>query len=53
MAQNTLVNLHYTPEEFDEQDYYRLMEIMGARQQKDRPVDPAKLYKQLTENNKG
>ncbi|WP_164511962.1 hypothetical protein [Lacticaseibacillus daqingensis] len=48
MAQDTLVNLHYTPEQFDDTDYYRLLQIMGARSKEDRPVDPAQLYSQLT-----
>ena len=50
MAQDTLTNLHWTPELFDDTDYYRLMQIMQARKPEDRPVDPMQLLKQTNDN---
>ncbi|WP_288528307.1 hypothetical protein [uncultured Secundilactobacillus sp.] len=47
-AQQALINLHMTPEEYDEQNFYRFNAVLSARAEKDRPVtDPAAFIKQL------
>lgn len=38
-AQHALVDLHILPDDYDNQDYYRLQEIMGAREVEDRPMN--------------
>lgn len=38
-AQHALVDLHILPDDYDNQDYYRLQEIMGAREKEDRPMN--------------
>ncbi|MCM0598323.1 hypothetical protein [Periweissella fabalis] len=38
-AQHALVDLHILPSDYDEQDYYRLQEVMGAREVEDRPMN--------------
>ncbi|WKF86026.1 hypothetical protein [Lacticaseibacillus pantheris] len=46
-AKDTLTNLHWTPDQFDDADYFRVMEILAARPAKDRPVDPMQFVKQI------
>lgn len=38
-AQHALTDLHILPDDYDEQDYYRIQEIMSAREREDRPVE--------------
>lgn len=38
-AQHALTDLHILPDEYDNQDYYRIQEIMVAREREDRPVE--------------
>ncbi|WP_164848069.1 hypothetical protein [Lacticaseibacillus hulanensis] len=40
MAKSSLTQLHWTVDDFDKTDYYRLMQILGAREKEDRPIDP-------------
>lgn len=40
MAKSAVTQLGWTVADFDTTDYYRLMQILGAREAKDRPVDP-------------
>jgi hypothetical protein len=35
-----LINFGWTIDEYEEADYYRLGEIMAAKEQQDRAVDP-------------
>lgn len=46
-AKDTLINLHWTPDQFDDSDYFRVMDILAARPAKDRPVDPMQFIKQI------
>lgn len=47
-AQQALVNMHMTPAEFDEQDFYRMNEVLSARPEKDRKVvDPLAFLQQV------
>lgn len=36
--QNVLSNLHIMPSQFEEEDFYRLNEILSAQSQEDRPM---------------
>lgn len=38
-AKNALTELHILPSDYDNQDYYRLNEILSAREIEDRPVN--------------
>lgn len=38
-AQHALVDFHILPEDYENQDYYRLLEVMNAREREDRPLE--------------
>ena len=44
---------HWSMQDYDDADYYELLEMMSARETKDRPVDPGKMWKQYNEQKKG
>ncbi len=46
-AKDVIINLHWTTEQFDETDYYRLMQVFNAKEKKDRQLDPLELMKQV------
>lgn len=46
-AKDVIINLHWTTEQFDETDYYRLMQVFNAKEKKDRQLDPLDLMKQV------
>lgn len=37
--QQAVVNLHISPNDLDNYDYYRWLEIMNAKAKEDRPID--------------
>lgn len=43
MAKHALQYLHWTAKEYDEADYYRLNEILSAKEINERIVDPLTL----------
>lgn len=47
-ARDALMNMHWTADQFDDTDYYRLMQIVGAKDPKDREVDPLALMQAVT-----
>jgi hypothetical protein len=38
-----MVELHIMPDEFDQQEYYRMQEILSAKERKDRMMSPEEL----------
>ncbi|MGF7437895.1 hypothetical protein [Lentilactobacillus senioris] len=47
-AQQALINLHIPPDEYFEQDFYRMNQVLAARPEKDRMVvDPLEFLKQV------
>jgi hypothetical protein len=42
-AKAALLNLHWSIEQFDEANFYRLNEILAAKEPEERPVDPLTL----------
>lgn len=44
-----VVYFHWSLNDFDEADYFEMLEMMSARDEKDRPVDPGKMWKQYQE----
>lgn len=41
--QQAVVNLHIAPNDLDNYDYYRWLEIMNAKAKEDRPIDFSKM----------
>jgi hypothetical protein len=46
-GQDTLVYLHWTPEQWLDTDFYDLMELQTAKKPKDREQDPMKMLQSL------
>lgn len=44
-AKNALMNLHWSLDQFYDTDYFELMEVLNAKEEKDRLVDPLSLFK--------
>jgi hypothetical protein len=44
-----VVYFHWSLTDFDDADYFEMLEMMSARDKKDRPVDPGKMWKQYKE----
>jgi hypothetical protein len=40
-----LIFLHWNLDDYEEADYYRLNEVLSAKEEKDRPIDPLSLLK--------
>jgi hypothetical protein len=40
---NALTNLHWTLEQYEDADYFRLNEVLSAKEEEDMPVDPLSL----------
>jgi len=43
------VNLHWDLDAYDNTDYFRMMELMNAKEKKDRDIDPADMLAMLTQ----
>lgn len=41
-----VVYFHWSLKDFDDADYFEMLEMMSAKDKKDRPVDPAIMWKQ-------
>lgn len=41
--QSALTNLHMLPSQFEEEDYYRLNEVLSAQSREDRPMTGAQV----------
>ena len=41
-----VVYFHWSLKDFDEADYYEMLEMMSAKDKKDRIVDPGKMFEQ-------
>lgn len=39
-----VVYFHWSLRDFDEADYFEMLEMMSAKDKKDRPVDPGKMF---------
>lgn len=44
--QIAFTEFHILPDDFDEQDFYRMQSVLKARAPEDRPQDPMELLKQ-------
>lgn len=42
-----LTYLHILPSQYEEEDFYRMNEVLNAREEKDREVDPLELMGKL------
>lgn len=51
--QNVLTNLHIMPSQFEEEDFYRLNEVLSAQEEKDRVVDGSDFLEQMGISQKG
>ncbi|MDD9138310.1 hypothetical protein H7198_05915 [Fructobacillus sp. CRL 2054] len=45
--------LHILPSDFDQQDYYRMAEIMNAKEKKDRPLSTGAFLRSMGLNSDG
>lgn len=45
--QQALINLHMTPEVYEQQDYYRFNEILLAKSRDDREQDIASIFNEF------
>ncbi|MCT2909766.1 hypothetical protein EFT87_14030 [Schleiferilactobacillus harbinensis] len=52
-GQNTMINQHWTSDQFWNADYFGLMELLNAKPKKDRPIDPGKMFEQYKQQEKG
>lgn len=41
----SLEYLHILPSDYENEDYYRMNEIMNAKEEKERPIDPMQFIK--------
>jgi len=41
---NIILNWHWTMEQYEEADYYRMFEILNAKEEKERDVDPIDFF---------
>ncbi|WP_226999158.1 hypothetical protein [Schleiferilactobacillus harbinensis] len=48
-----MVNMHWTSDQFWNADYFGLMELLNAKPEKDRPVDPGQMFEQYKQQEKG
>ncbi|WP_235808970.1 hypothetical protein [Schleiferilactobacillus harbinensis] len=48
-----MVNMHWTSDQFWNADYFGLMELISAKPEKDRLVDPGKMFEQYQKQEKG
>ncbi|QFR64083.1 hypothetical protein LH991_08905 [Schleiferilactobacillus harbinensis] len=49
MKKQAVIYFHWSIQDFDDADYYEMCNMMAARDEKDRPVDPGKMWKQYQE----
>ena len=49
MGQNAMVNLHWTPDQFWDAEYFGFLMLLNAQNPKDRPIDPGKMWQQYQE----
>lgn len=49
MKKQAVMYFHWSMQDFDEADYYEMLEMMSAKDKKDRPVDPAIMWEQYQE----
>lgn len=48
-----VVYFHWSLADFDDADYYEMLEMMSAKDKKDRPIDPGKMWEQYKQQKKG
>lgn len=48
-----VVYFHWSLKDFDEADYFEMLEMMSAKDKKDRPVDPGQMFEQYKQQEKG
>lgn len=49
MKKQAVMYFHWSMQDFDDADYFEMLEMMSAKDKKDRPVDPAIMWKQYQE----
>ncbi|WP_369526432.1 hypothetical protein [Lacticaseibacillus paracasei] len=49
MGQNAMVNMHWTSDQFWDAEYFGFVTLLNAKNPKDRPIDPAIMWKQYQE----
>lgn len=53
MKKQAVIYFHWSIQDFDDADYFEMLEMMSARETKDRPVDPGKMWQKYNEQKKG
>lgn len=48
-----VVYFHWSLNDFDDADYYEMLEMMSAKDKKDRLIDPGKMFEQYKQQEKG
>ena len=49
MKKQAVMYFHWSMQDFDDADYFEMLEMMSAKDKKDRPIDPAIMWKQYQE----
>ncbi|MFT8762067.1 MAG: hypothetical protein ABF857_12510 [Lacticaseibacillus paracasei] len=49
MKKQAVVYFHWSMQDFDDADYFEMLEMMSAKDKKDRPIDPAVMWQQYQE----
>ncbi|MFY4506475.1 hypothetical protein ACJ8L9_06550 [Lacticaseibacillus rhamnosus] len=49
MKKQAVMYFHWSIQDFDDADYFEMLEMMSAKDKKDRPIDPAIMWKQYQE----
>lgn len=45
--QQAMINLHVMPEEYEQQDYFLMMEVMNAKSKEERPLSGNAFLKEM------
>lgn len=53
MKKQSAMYFHWSMQAYDDADYYEMLEMMSARETKDRPVDQGKMWQQYNDQKKG
>ena len=49
MKKQAVMYFHWSMQDFDDADYFEMLEMMSAKDKKDRPIDPAIMWEQYQE----
>lgn len=49
MKKQAVMYFNWSMQDFDDADYFEMLEMMSAKDKKDRPIDPAIMWKQYQE----